>query len=470
MEVTYADSPNIDAFSRLRVSNPDTVFDSTFQYDLQPLVYEAKGTGGGSVVHSAADASAILSLDGAVDGRVLLQSKQYHRYIPGKSQEILMTGCLRDGVTGVVKRAGYFDDNDGVFLEHNGTTNVVSVVVRSSAGGSAADNTAVQSSWNLDTLDGSNSTWNPSGILLDTSKVYILVIDLQWLGMGRVRVGFDVGGQIVYVHQFKHANVGTTVYMRTANLPIRWEMFSEVSSASPSATASPSASVSPSSSGSASPSNTASVSISASVSPSASPSRSSSASVSPSGSPSPSVSPSPSNTFATMLATCASVQSEGGSDRLFSYHFGYHRASLSAGNGVQTYAFSVRARATFNSIVNRMLLRPLDFDVAVTGVSPVLVEIYYGTTIGGSPAWTDMNSFSGLQVDTAGTPSGGFLVADFAASSGASVKGAGSTAFFARYPLTLDISGTGYNHYTVYVTGLGGASACQPGVQWEEVR
>jgi len=172
-----------------------------------------------------------------------------------------------------------------------------------------------------------------------------------------------------------------------------------------------------------------------------------------------------------MLATCCSVQSEGGADRSFSYSFGYHRASLSAGSGTQTYAFSIRPKALFNSITNRMLIRPNLFDCVVTGVNPVLVEIYYDTTVGGSPAWTDMQAaHSALQVDTAGTPSGGFKVADFAVNAGASVAGVQTSRFFARYPLVLNIAGTGYHTFTVYVTGLGGASACMPGIQWEEVR
>lgn len=42
--------------------------------------------------------------------------------------------------------------------------------------------------------------------------------------VGRVRVGFDIDGKIIYVHQFLHANRIASPYMQTANLPIRCGM------------------------------------------------------------------------------------------------------------------------------------------------------------------------------------------------------------------------------------------------------
>lgn len=48
IDVQLGDSANLDGFSRLRTSDPDTVFDSTFQYDLQPLLYEQVTANGGA--------------------------------------------------------------------------------------------------------------------------------------------------------------------------------------------------------------------------------------------------------------------------------------------------------------------------------------------------------------------------------------------------------------------------------------
>ncbi len=212
-----SDGPNLDAFSRLRVSTPVGLFDSSFQYDLQPLLYYTVTANSGTVTHTAAYSSAKLSTAAVASSSALLQSKQYHRYIPAKSQLVVMTQIMGAAVAGITRRAGYFDDNDGVFLEQNGITDVA-LVRRTSTSGSPVDNRVVQASWNLDPLNGAG----PSGITLDLSKASILVIDLQWLGMGRIRVGFDIGGIIVYVHEFLNANVLTVPYMKTANLPVRW--------------------------------------------------------------------------------------------------------------------------------------------------------------------------------------------------------------------------------------------------------
>jgi hypothetical protein len=50
---------------------------------------------------------------------------------------------------------------------------------------------------------------------------FILIIDLQFLGMGRVRVGFDIDGVVYYAHQFLNANVLSVPYMQTATLPVQ---------------------------------------------------------------------------------------------------------------------------------------------------------------------------------------------------------------------------------------------------------
>lgn len=400
--VVIGDGANLDAFSRVRVSNPDTIFDSNFIYNIAPLIYGTSTANGGTVTHSAANASASLALDGTAGGSAILQSKQYHRYIPGKSQLIILTGVMGAATASVTKRWGYFDANDGIFFEQD-SSGGLHMVRRTSTSGSPARNAVAQASWNLDTLDGSGDQGNPSGITLDVSKCQIFVIDLQWLGMGRVRVGFDIGGQIVYVHEFLNANVLTTVYMKRASLPVRFEISGDAA--------------------------------------------------------------------ASMLATCTSVSSEGGQDRFLGYEFAYDRASVTAASGAQTYAFSIRPKSTFNSITNRMLIVPLEWQCLVTGNSSVLVEVYYGTTVGGSPSWADMNAtYSGLQVDTAGTPSGGLKAHSFSVAATAANKSTAGSFFSARYPLTLDIAGTGYNHYTVYVTGIGGDSACRPGLRWEEIR
>jgi hypothetical protein len=62
-------------------------------------------------------------------------------------------------------------------------------------------------------------------VALNLNATQNVVIDLQWLGVGRVRVGFDIGGNKTYVHEFNFANIGLNApYMRTATLPVRYQV------------------------------------------------------------------------------------------------------------------------------------------------------------------------------------------------------------------------------------------------------
>jgi hypothetical protein len=223
VNIAFQDTAALDAFQRVRVSTPVGLFDSTFQYDLHPLLYYQTTANGGTIVHAPSTSSAVLSTAASAGSLARLQSKAYHRYIPLKSQLIAMTQTVKAAVAGIVKQFGYFDDDDGIFCEQNGTTDVA-VVRRTSTSGSPVDNRFVQADWNLDNLLGGGGGTNPSGLTLDLTKGSILVIDLEWLSMGRVRIGFRIGGRYVYVHEFVSANMLVGPYMKTANLPVRWRI------------------------------------------------------------------------------------------------------------------------------------------------------------------------------------------------------------------------------------------------------
>lgn len=219
--VGIGDGANLDAFSRLRVSETVSMFDSSFKYDLRPLLFFINTVDGASVTHDVNKASAAMTVGVGATAKAQVQSKQYQRYIPAKSQLIAMTQVFGAAVTNVVKRAGYFDDNDGIYFEQNGITDLA-VCIRTSTSGTVSNAARVaQPNWNLDKLDGTG----PSRIKLDLSKAQILIIDFQWLGMGRVRIGFDIDGIIIYCHEFLNANNLAVPYMQTSNLPIRWEIY-----------------------------------------------------------------------------------------------------------------------------------------------------------------------------------------------------------------------------------------------------
>lgn len=219
-EIKYADSENLDAFGILRVSERFNVFDMQFNYDLQPLFFEKSNTGAGDTTHIANSSAARLSTGGVTSGDgAIFQTKQYFRYQPGKSQSVVWTCILGAKTSDVRKRIGYFDSANGFFFEQDGSN--LKIVRRTKTSGSVVDNAVNQSLWNIDVLDGTG----PSGETLDETKDNIYVIDLQWLGAGRIRFGMYFGGQIQYIHEIKFANTEAVPFSVTGNLPFRSEIF-----------------------------------------------------------------------------------------------------------------------------------------------------------------------------------------------------------------------------------------------------
>jgi len=78
-----------------------------------------------------------------------------------------------------------------------------------------------QSQWNLDRMDGSG----PSGFVLDASKMQMFYIDYSWYGAGFIRWGFRAtDGNVVYCHKQANNNQNNQAYMRSGNLPSRYEV------------------------------------------------------------------------------------------------------------------------------------------------------------------------------------------------------------------------------------------------------
>lgn len=215
------DGANLDAFSRLRVSNPTGIFDAQFTYDLAPLQFEAIAANGGggtsTITHDATNRCALHTFTAALTGATCyMQSYEFIRYQPGRSQAVFCTFNFIAAVANVKKFAGLSDGLNGIQFELNGTAKQITLYSDTDEG----DETVPQASWNLDGLDGTG----PSGLTLDITKTQILVIDFQALYVGRVRVGFDIGGCIVYAHEFNHANIAAVPYIQYASLPIRCGM------------------------------------------------------------------------------------------------------------------------------------------------------------------------------------------------------------------------------------------------------
>ncbi len=79
-----------------------------------------------------------------------------------------------------------------------------------------------QDQFNIDKLDGTGE----SKYTLDPNRMQMVFIDYSWYGAGKVRWGIrTTDGYIHYVHEVKQNNINTEAYMRTGNLPGRFEIY-----------------------------------------------------------------------------------------------------------------------------------------------------------------------------------------------------------------------------------------------------
>jgi hypothetical protein len=211
---------NTDAFGRIRVSQPYTLFDSQSRYAADNQ-FDTSTSGTGSTTFNANQASISMTVTGGGVGSVVRQTYRSFPYQPGKGLLVLATFVMDNGTSANLnQKVGYFNTDNGVFFQRTGGVN--SFVLRTNITGTPSDARAVaQSSWNGDKLDGTGA----SGYTLDLTHPQILWMDFEWLGVGSVRCGFIIDGQYVVCHTFNTANVyGTTVYMTTAILPVRYEI------------------------------------------------------------------------------------------------------------------------------------------------------------------------------------------------------------------------------------------------------
>ena len=79
----------------------------------------------------------------------------------------------------------------------------------------------LQSDWNLDRCDGTGK----SGYNLDPTKMQMFYMDYSWYGAGFIRWGFRaLDGDVIYAHKIPNNNQNTEAYMRSGNLPARYEV------------------------------------------------------------------------------------------------------------------------------------------------------------------------------------------------------------------------------------------------------
>lgn len=403
----YLDGPTVDAFGRLRTSQPFAQFAAFNEYNINPFNWVTYTTPASSATatHSTTTKMVTLSTGGTTSGvRSILQSRMYMRYTPGKSLFTAQTFVMgtQPGVN-CEKRVGYYDDSNGFYLRYAAAG--ISLVRRSSVSGSVVETAILQSSWNVDKLDGKG----PSGETLDLSKGQIFMIDFQYLGMGRVRLGFDIGGKLCYVHEFNHANVtANQPYIATANLPLRYEIINTGTAAQ----------------------------------------------------------------TETMLCMCGKVDSEGNIDLLGIQYAVSNGATGIATSVTLKPVISIRPGPTFNGITNRGWLVPMSAELFCTATGSVdhYYQIIWNATLTNAN-WQSVNaSYSMAQYDVSSTAvslGSGVIVEDgYVSSGGVSRVGGKFNDVFSDRPLVNSFDGTTPDTLTIAVRTLSGTGTGYGSFTW----
>jgi hypothetical protein len=212
-----------DAFGKARVVEPHTIFDSSFIYSDDSRNWNSNTVNGGSSSFVANQSHIAMTVTGTSGSKVIRETKKAFKYQPGKSlltmSSFQMAPINAYGAnTELRQRVGYFDANNGTYLEANGNTLVF--VMRSNKTNTVEEVRIPQAQWNVDKLDGAGK----SNLTINIANSQIFWTDTEWLGVGSVRAGFVIDGQFIVSHIFHHANRGTGVYMKSATLPLRLEI------------------------------------------------------------------------------------------------------------------------------------------------------------------------------------------------------------------------------------------------------
>jgi hypothetical protein len=115
------------------------------------------------------------------------------------------------------------DANEDVNLSSVGTTTIHSLTPAKSGiiVTKTVDTKTPQEDWSVDPCDGTGVT----GYNLDLSRIQMAYIDYSWYGAGKIRYGFKTtDGQVQYVHEYVHNNNLYESYLRSGNMPARYEV------------------------------------------------------------------------------------------------------------------------------------------------------------------------------------------------------------------------------------------------------
>ena len=222
METLTPSGSLVDAFGRLRTSNPKSIFMSQ-NVGAEDGKFDTKVTGNANTVYVSTESTIYMNVGTTSGDEVIRQSKSTIPYQPGKSSQVMISFVMDTPKANLQQKVGYFDESNGVYLENDGVN--YNFVLRSNTTGTIVETKVPQSQWNVDKMNGTGYAYQGNTDVnnnsLDLTKGNIIWFDLEWLGVGDVRCGFVVDGIPYVAHIFHNDNHNKSVYMTTACLHIR---------------------------------------------------------------------------------------------------------------------------------------------------------------------------------------------------------------------------------------------------------
>jgi hypothetical protein len=206
-----------DMFGKFGVASPFKLFEYSAVAPFDTTRYwDTSTTGSGTVVQNTTTTQIVLTTTSASGDEAIAQTRRNIQYNKGNAQEV--TIIYRPNPTANRReRWGYFDANNGIYFEHDGTN--PRLVIRSNTSGSVVNTAIERASWD-DALDGNGA----SGKTIDFTKQTVFKIEFGWLSSRGVRFSVDIGGTFVVAKSYFISNTLTVPFMAKANLPIRFEV------------------------------------------------------------------------------------------------------------------------------------------------------------------------------------------------------------------------------------------------------
>ncbi len=219
-----------DGFVRISIKEPTSIFGEINTIQPYPIaqidfVYNVLNinnvfitTANGGTV-TASDQLAVCTSGNTNGGSAILQSLRQLVYRPGQGGLARITALFQSGVANTIQIAGLGSTTNGYFFGYNGS--VFGILHRN--GG--VDTWIPKTSWNQDVMDGSLSTSNPSGMLLNPTFGNIYQIKYQYLGFGNIRfyVENPASSEFAIVHTIKYSNTNTSTNLTNPTMQLYWQ-------------------------------------------------------------------------------------------------------------------------------------------------------------------------------------------------------------------------------------------------------